>query len=371
MMTEIRWIKVFLFLMLTPPFSGQYLSSIIVREGDDVTLPCKNVIPGQNKCDGTDWFSDLNGSGNVVDLVRRGSISKAIKDKNRVSVNENCSLVIKNVTAADNRRYDCRQLKSEQDHLVHLSVVQVTESIVNDELVFSCSVSTYGYGHRVKCLYKDPNVTNDVVDWRTSQCSLIVSPYLKRRPNYRELFTCEVTDGYFKIVERFTLSSQPSGDEVTTATVTRTTETDTTASDQTPQRWWLYVAVAAGLAAFLITTVAVIRLKRNKGNKTQMEENSGQRLNPAETQSGPETSWDKADPGDDVCYTSVIYIKKSNREDRFPSQVRVRDDSDAMTYSTAKSYSSAGASSDVYAAVNKPKANRDHSRVFIRPHLST
>ncbi|XP_035000168.2 uncharacterized protein LOC118099602 isoform X1 [Hippoglossus stenolepis] len=335
MITEIRWIKVFLILILTPQVKVTEMSSVIVRDGDDATLPCKNVIRDQNKCNATDWIISPSGK----EVFTLGSIREDVEDKDRLSVTENCSLVIKKVTAADGVRYDCGQRISGQItyHSVYLSAVEMTESRVDDKVALSCSVSTCMLSHKAKCLYEDPNVAEDGAGGTTSQCTVTLSTsYLEQKPNYRDLFTCEVTDDNFQNVQRFVLSSQSSGEK---------------------QRTWLYVAVAVGLAALLITSVAVIRWKRNKGSKTQMDKNSGQGLKPAETQSGPETSRDKADPEDGVCYTSVSHIKKSNSDDR----VRVKDGGDAVTYSTVKFSSSAGASSDVHATVNKPKPNRDHS----------
>ncbi|XP_035000169.2 uncharacterized protein LOC118099602 isoform X2 [Hippoglossus stenolepis] len=302
MITEIRWIKVFLILILTPQVKVTEMSSVIVRDGDDATLPCKNVIRDQNKCNATDWIISPSGK----EVFTLGSIREDVEDKDRLSVTENCSLVIKKVTAADGVRYDCGQRISGQItyHSVYLSAVEMTESRVDDKVALSCSVSTCMLSHKAKCLYEDPNVAEDGAGGTTSQCTVTLSTsYLEQKPNYRDLFTCEVTDDNFQNVQRFVLSSQSSG------------------------------------------------------SKTQMDKNSGQGLKPAETQSGPETSRDKADPEDGVCYTSVSHIKKSNSDDR----VRVKDGGDAVTYSTVKFSSSAGASSDVHATVNKPKPNRDHS----------
>ena len=82
----------------------------------------------QNNCDGTTWtFSYL--SNRTVELVRLGQIGVDAKTKSdRLSVRENCSLVIKNVTEEDAGRYLCQQYKKAgryqgQDSQVYLSVV--------------------------------------------------------------------------------------------------------------------------------------------------------------------------------------------------------------------------------------------------------
>ncbi|GLD65714.1 uncharacterized protein AKAME5_003008900 [Lates japonicus] len=103
--------------------TGQF-SSFTVRVGHEVTLPCENVIDDQNNCDSTFWvFSDSS-----VELVTHGRISATDKSKSdRLSLTENCSLVIKKVTDEDVGRYDCQQyrpgLEQGQDTLIVLSVV--------------------------------------------------------------------------------------------------------------------------------------------------------------------------------------------------------------------------------------------------------
>ncbi|KAF0023917.1 hypothetical protein F2P81_024547 [Scophthalmus maximus] len=115
----------------------EQLSSVIVRAGGEVTLPCENVIRDQVECDSTDWIFSHHGK--IEDLVKSGRIcGESAKDKSkRLKVTENCSLVITEVTAADGGRYDCQQIKSGQQHaedaLVYLSAVKMTEDKVDDE----------------------------------------------------------------------------------------------------------------------------------------------------------------------------------------------------------------------------------------------
>ena len=82
----------------------------------------------QNNCDGTTWtFSYL--SNRTVELVRLGQIGVDAKTKSdRLSVRENCSLVIKKVTEEDVGRYSCQQYNKTGQHRrpdsqVYLSVV--------------------------------------------------------------------------------------------------------------------------------------------------------------------------------------------------------------------------------------------------------
>lgn len=101
--------------------TGQ-LSFVIVRDGDDVTLPCESVTANQDKCDNTNWI--YSSTGYSVDLVKRGQIHENAKVKSdRLSVTANCSLVIKKITQEDDDIYYCQQHISGQESLVLLSVI--------------------------------------------------------------------------------------------------------------------------------------------------------------------------------------------------------------------------------------------------------
>ncbi|XP_078030149.1 uncharacterized protein LOC117271273 isoform X2 [Epinephelus lanceolatus] len=370
-MTEFRWIKVSLLMILVLQFTvAEQLLSLIVRVGDDVILPCDSVTDNQNNCDGTAWVVTLSGN-RVEDLVKLGQIVENAKAKSdRLSVTENCSLVMKKVTAEDVGRYDCQQSTSgKPDTLVYLSVINMKAHEYDDEVTLSCSTSSNTWCiHKVKWLYVGTNGDQDNQDMPTSypDCSASVTfPTidLKQKSKYQ----CEVTDGYTKKVQLFPFSrqfsSEKSGED---ATAVRTTESSTNSRtystvpavsvpSTTPQGWWLYIIGAVGLVTVLIIIVAVIIWKRPKGGKTQMDDDTARSLNPAVTQSGPETSQEMADPEDGVSYTSISYKKTKSK-----AQVKYDDDDegDAVTYSTVKvSSSAAGASadaSDLYATINKP-----------------
>ncbi|XP_078030266.1 uncharacterized protein LOC144466591 [Epinephelus lanceolatus] len=390
MMAEFRWIIMSLFLMLLFKFTAAIEKYSLV--GDEVTLSCENVTHDQDNCDSATWlFSD---GGNTVTLFEHGKIHREAEAKSdRLSVTANCSLVIKKVTHEDVGRYSCRQFRSGRqvsDSQVHLSVVTMTERQDTDWVIFFCSVWTYEQcPHTVKWLYEGNQ--NDL-ETSQSTCSASVtfttSDY-NQKLKYSELLKCEVTDGHTKEVHQFTFSppqssgEKPGHDATTTTSATTTTTTKTTTkststttsstttespsttgnkwtsmtmstsemtnntaseNNQTKQDWWKFIVVVVGLAALIIITVAVIRCKRTKGNKTQMEENM-------------------ADPEADVSYASISYTKNTGHK----AKVRVDDDDDdddddgegdAVTYSTVKapSSSSAGASAhprNLYVTINK------------------
>ncbi|XP_028460450.1 uncharacterized protein LOC114572868 [Perca flavescens] len=129
-MEEFKWIKMSLFLIPLLHFTaaaGNHLLSSTVRAGDDVTLSCKHVIDGQRKCDSTTWI--FSGSGNTVPLFELGKIKEEAGDKSdRLSVRENCSLVIKKVTEEDAGLYICRQFRSGQQQGPDTTVVLTVTS---------------------------------------------------------------------------------------------------------------------------------------------------------------------------------------------------------------------------------------------------
>ncbi|XP_078030143.1 uncharacterized protein LOC144466549 isoform X2 [Epinephelus lanceolatus] len=275
-MSGFRWTQMSSFLMLLhlTAINGQY-SAFIVRDGDDVTLPCENVTHNQNECENTNWL--FSGAGNTpsVELVNLGRIVENAKSE-RLSVTADCSLVIKKVTHEDVGRYSCRQFRSGRQHgedaQVYLSVVTMEEDKDNDNVTLSCSVSTYGWcTQRMNWLFN----SNDIRDVKTSQSYCASSLTFMNSPDTDTssygLFVCETVDIFTGRVKQFTFSRQSSGEAATTmGTIENGTKADDTRS---PQDWWRYTIVCVCLAALIITVVAVNIRTKTKGNKTQMGEN--------------------------------------------------------------------------------------------------
>ncbi|TDH00716.1 hypothetical protein EPR50_G00191360 [Perca flavescens] len=311
-MEEFKWIKISLFLIPLLHFRAaanrQFLLSSTVRDGDEVTLSCENVRDDQNNCDGTTWTVSYLRSP-VVELVILGQIGVDAKAKSdRLSVRENCSLVIKNVTEEDVGRYYCQQYnkarqRQGRDSQVYLSVVTMTEEKNDDIVTLRCSVSTYERcKHTGKWLYEGKDVAKDHPNIETlqSRCYTTVKwqdpvdsvdPGLIHKPR-SNLLKCEVTDGYTKEVQLFPFIPPHSSREK---------------------------------PALIIITVAVLRWRRAKGKKTQMDDHV-------------------ADPEGGVSYASISYTKKTNRR----AQARGGDDDDededdALTCSTVTAPSSSAA----------------------------
>ncbi|XP_030262014.1 uncharacterized protein LOC115574553 [Sparus aurata] len=244
MMVQFKWIQMSLFVTAMLQFTGaaeNLPASFTVTVGDDVTLPCENLIKPQQKCDSTVWRFIDRGNKQTVELVSFGQIKKYVKAK--LDRPQNCSLVIKKVTEEDVGRYNCQQYKSDirqdPDSVVYLSVVSMTEHQNHDKVTLTCSVSTYEpCSHTVKWLFEGKEVKKDNRGVTTSRspCSASV-----RAPSYHHIYksrfkylNCSVTDGD-KEQQLFPFRRQSSGnkpgDETTTTTpppLTATTESSDT-----------------------------------------------------------------------------------------------------------------------------------------------
>nr|XP_040016978.1 uncharacterized protein LOC120808265 isoform X12 [Gasterosteus aculeatus aculeatus] len=333
-MAEFRGIKASFFLILMLQFTEAATEQrLTVRDGDEVTLPCNSVTEDQNNCDSIVWLFTYLRSRPPVVLVRNGKIEKAKAESDRLSVLQNCSLVMKKVTRGDVGLYVCRQSRSGRRHKdaeVHLSVVSMTEETNRDEVTLRCSVWTYERCPRtVKWMNGGQDVDKDK-EVKTSRNSCFASLSFKTSHFfYTSSFTslkCEVTDGD-KVMQ-----FSPSGDKTV----------------------WVYVLSAVVLVVLLIIIVFVVKWKINKGNTTQTNNNDVPTAPPAAeapltdvsmSLSGHVVSSVQAGPEDGVSYATISYTQKADSK----AQGRSNHGDDAVTYSTVKA--SSADPSNVYASI--------------------
>lgn len=121
------------------------------RVGDDVSLPCNNVV--YLNCSSTSWIYNRAGSTVTIDEVVLGKIKVDQPERaDRLSLGSDCSLHVSDVRAEDAGVYICRQFLTETgprhggDAPVHLSVLTSEYYCLNHSLnvtVYKCSVNNH------------------------------------------------------------------------------------------------------------------------------------------------------------------------------------------------------------------------------------
>ncbi|XP_033979762.1 uncharacterized protein LOC117477205 isoform X2 [Trematomus bernacchii] len=270
-MVEFRRINTTLVVILLLQFTavtGQTSLSLTVRAGHSVTLLCENVIKHQDKCNSTAWIYSRDGR-TAKELINLGQISAHVISKaeaDRLSVTEECSLVVTNITREDAGRYICRQYRSGgkqkgPDFQVLLSVIDMTQDKQNDNVTLFCAVSTYKEcNHTVKWLYEGNQ--NDVEITPLACLSGVrFAPHLDQKS-----LKCNVTDT--KTGETLLCDAGPQ------SSCQKTGSTPAGRNDPPGQDWLRFIIVSVGLAPLIIIVVTVTIWTRAKGNRAQTDDNA-------------------------------------------------------------------------------------------------
>ncbi|XP_056128163.1 uncharacterized protein LOC130105987 [Rhinichthys klamathensis goyatoka] len=103
------------------------VEDVFISSGENVSLPCNKTLPDCKSL----WIyvNTLRHSGGVI-LINRGIKNKDIERHERLSLQSDCSLNIKNVTGEDNGYYSCTQYVNDRQqvhyavylHVLHVSV---------------------------------------------------------------------------------------------------------------------------------------------------------------------------------------------------------------------------------------------------------
>ncbi|CAJ1077869.1 uncharacterized protein LOC116706110 [Xyrichtys novacula] len=246
--------------------SGLEKQFITVRVGDEVTLPCGELMKDQRSCDKTTWLYSHEVGLTAEKLVTHGNISKTAISRgysDRLRVGEDCSLVLENVAREDVGCYVCIQFKPgvPTNAPVFLSVI----NMVNQEVMFYCSVFTYsGCRHTVQWQYKGSMTDVHTVQ---STCSARVTfPAPLQKSNSEEQLVCNVTDNKSGQTHLWDVNLQssngnngghkPSGKEETTG-----------GESSTKPALIRSIIVSVGLLALIITVVMVNIWTRTEVNQ--------------------------------------------------------------------------------------------------------
>ncbi|XP_034555986.1 uncharacterized protein LOC117824562 [Notolabrus celidotus] len=277
-----KWIQIVLFLaaLLQIPAAAVEAKTFYstVRVGDDTTLPCDDLLEGQQNCEGTDWRFLNSANAESVLLVRRGQVAEdAGATSGRLSVTEDCSLVVKKVTEEDAGQYLCQQFRpggpEGTEAFVIMSLLSMIETKNGDDATLFCSLTTHAECTlRVKWLFQGIEVRGQSV--RTSQrlCyAFAVFPsdhhmYKSRRDSLQ----CEVTAG--DKVQTFRFSLQPSAPRPTEDGLTAET---TPASENEPSgvrdcrgcSGLDFIMLSLRVAELVLITLLTVLLFRARGNQ--------------------------------------------------------------------------------------------------------
>uniref|UniRef100_UPI001EAEA23C uncharacterized protein LOC124028680 n=1 Tax=Oncorhynchus gorbuscha TaxID=8017 RepID=UPI001EAEA23C len=181
-------------LYLLTGVSGETLS-MFSRVGDDVSLPCNNVV--HPDCSSTTWIYYRDGSTGTIEAVTLGKIKVDQTERaERLSLGSNCSLHVSDVRAEDVGFYTCQQYLTETgpkhggDAPVHLSVLTSEYYCLNQSSGFSLSWV--------------PKTGTKAQDAQDSSCDVTLTVTLQKEDNNRK-WTCTLTEkGNVKISIDFT-----------------------------------------------------------------------------------------------------------------------------------------------------------------------
>ncbi|XP_016533333.1 uncharacterized protein LOC107837689 [Poecilia formosa] len=204
------FVTLMLYLTATAAGQDQFLT---VRVGDEVTLPCRNVICTRNQCGGITWmFSDKRSS----TLFENGQITEAAAAKSdRLKVTSGCSLVMKNVSVEDVGLYTYRQFVNGQqesdDANIYLSVIHMVQQKQKDKLILTCSVMDYiDCRHTVEWLNDGGEEMMSDMEEPDQSCSDTVTIHRNWKPKKSENLKCKVTHKYTHNVQLVTYRIQMS-----------------------------------------------------------------------------------------------------------------------------------------------------------------
>ncbi|XP_054618546.1 uncharacterized protein LOC129172622 isoform X2 [Dunckerocampus dactyliophorus] len=242
---------------------------VMVKDGDDATLPCEHLLDSQVSC-GLTWL--FSNDSNTYELITSGRIGSGFTSRaRRLSLTANCSLVIKGVAAQDAGPYFCRMYQGgrEKDSVIYLYVVTLTvKSISEDGRMASCIVHSPGRcQHQVMWLLAGTRVNSQhshVKTSRPSKCNTTAS-FTSSYSIYstKELLQCQVEYSSTKLV----LDLPSTGDRQQERSLPKTDNTNTESTGEPPQHnsdkgWFVIVSCEALTSARFVYVLLLLPFSR-------------------------------------------------------------------------------------------------------------
>nr|XP_046155334.1 uncharacterized protein LOC123995707 isoform X2 [Oncorhynchus gorbuscha] len=285
-------------LYLLTGVSGETLS-MFSRMGDDVSLPCNNVV--HPDCSSTTWIYNRAGSTGTIQEVTSGKIKVDETERaDRLSLGSDCYLNVSDVRAEDAGLYTCRQYLTENgpqhegEAKVDLSVLTISSTTAvtdlkpNVKITLRCSLLTdtqHGTCWSGFSLSWGPKTGTKAQVTQNSSCDITLTVTLQKEDNNRK-WTCTLTEkGNMKISIDFTSTFSGSQD------------------------LFLTVTVGVALAAAVCVTAVVIIVRRRR-DKNQVPTDNSIGLN-AVNHSTPPTNEDKSQPADRITYASIDHFNQN------------------------------------------------------------
>ncbi|XP_064882314.1 uncharacterized protein LOC115114983 isoform X2 [Oncorhynchus nerka] len=257
------------------------------RMGDDVSLPCNNVV--YPNCSSTTWTYNVN---RAIELVGLGKVKQQQLNNiaGSLSLGSDCSLHVSDVRANDAGLYTCQQYLTETgpqhggEAPVHLSVLTISSTTAvtdlkpNVNMTLRCSLltdtrhSTCWSGFSLS--WGSKTGTN-AQDTQYSSCDITLTVTLQKKDNNRK-WTCTLTEkGNMKISIDFT--STFSGSTASTARPALSTTSPSSAGTSNAVKLpishiMLFVTLTIMAA---IVTIHTRRIRPPKALPPQAEEASG------------------------------------------------------------------------------------------------
>ncbi|KAM9703371.1 uncharacterized protein ACNS7B_002099 [Menidia menidia] len=255
-----------LMLHFTAAATGQSYPRFLVKAGYEVSLPCKTETNYQQNCGQFSWLFASKTNSQTKTLFEYGKIQPK---SDRLTVTEDCSLLIKEVTDLDVGHYTCREFESGRQVSqsgVFLSVVHMTEHQNKDWVTLFCSVLEHrSCEHSVEWLQEDGDKMSSDERTQSYSCSAALTFPTSDLNQKSDVFRCKVTNVITKEEKLFPFSLSPQAKKrnISIFTDEFTTTSPSTVTETRGWSWW-FVLLPVVLAALSTTVVVFIVWRRTK-----------------------------------------------------------------------------------------------------------